>query len=54
MVLKEDDFIVVAEFKFSKINEKNNLPIKSFDMILKEVINQINIRNTMKNTLTKK
>jgi len=36
MVLKEEDFVVIAEFKFSKINEKNNLPIISFDTMLKK------------------
>ena len=42
MVLKEEDFTVVAEFKFSKINKKNNQPIKSYDLMLKEAIKQIN------------
>ena len=27
---------------FSKINKKNNLPIKSYDLMLKEAIKQIN------------
>ena len=41
MILKEEDFIVIAEFKFSKIRETTNQPIKSFDKMLNEALNQI-------------
>jgi len=41
MVLKEEDFVVIAEFKFSKINPNTNKPIKSFDKMLKKAMKQI-------------
>ena len=41
MVLKEDDFVVIAEFKFSKMKPDNDMPIKSYEKMLKEAIGQI-------------
>ena len=41
MVLKEDDFVVIAEFKFSKIKPDADIPIKSYEKMLKEAMEQI-------------
>jgi hypothetical protein len=41
IVLIEEDFVVIAEFKFSKIKKNSYEPIKSFDKMLKEAIEQI-------------
>ncbi|MCL2115889.1 MAG: ATP-binding protein [Methanobrevibacter sp.] len=41
MVLKEEDFIVVAEFKFSKTKKDTDQPIKTFEKMLKEATEQI-------------
>ena len=41
MVLKEEDFIVVAEFKFSKTKKDTDQPIISFEKMLKNAEEQI-------------
>ena len=41
MVLKNESSVVIAEFKFSKIKQNTDIPIKSFDKMLKEAIDQI-------------
>jgi len=41
MILKEDNFTVVAELKFSKINPKTKKPIINFEKMLKEGLKQI-------------
>jgi len=41
MILKEEDFVVVAEFKFSKINPNTNIPVKSYEKMLKKAMKQI-------------
>ena len=41
MILKGENFVVVAEFKFSKLNPNTDQPIKSYEKILKEAIKQI-------------
>ena len=41
MILKEEDFVVVTEFKFSKTKPDTNIPIKSFDKMLEAGMDQI-------------
>jgi len=41
MILKEEDFTVVAEFKFSKINPKTEQPVKSYEKMIKSAMKQI-------------
>jgi len=54
MVLKEEDFVVVAEFKFSKINPKTNMPVISYEKMLKTVMDQIKDKKYYKKYLDKK
>jgi hypothetical protein len=54
MILKEEDFIVVAEFKFSKTKKNNDLPITSFDKMLKKGIMQIKNKKYYKKYPNKK
>ena len=44
MVLKEDDFVVIAEFKFSKMKLDMDIPIKSYEKMLKETMEQIKMK----------
>ncbi|KZX15805.1 putative AAA-ATPase [Methanobrevibacter cuticularis] len=44
MILKEEDFTVLAEFKFSKINPKTDLPVTSYEKMLIDAIKQIKTR----------
>lgn len=41
IILIEEDFVVIAEFKFSKIKKDSYEPIKGFDKMLKEALEQI-------------
>ena len=54
MVLNEEDFTAIAEFKFSKINEKTNLPIISFDVMLKKALKQIKNKKYYEKYIDKK
>jgi len=54
MVLIEEDFIVVAEFKFSKTNKITKQPIESFDKMLKKAIGQIKDKKYYEKYINKK
>jgi len=44
MVLEEEGFVVIAEFKFSKTKSKTEMPIISFEKMLQNAIEQIEDR----------
>lgn len=41
MILKEEDFVVIAEFKFSKMKPNSNIPVISYEKMLNDGIKQI-------------
>lgn len=41
MVLEEENFVMIAEFKFSNIKLDSNVPIKSFEKMLNSALEQI-------------
>ena len=54
IVLKEEDFVVIAEFKFSKINPNTDLPTKSYEIMLKKAMEQIKTRKYYEKYIDKK
>jgi len=54
MILKEEGFVVVAEFKFSKINPNTNIPVISYDKMLKTAMDQIKDKKYYEKYLDKK
>ena len=54
MVLKEEDFVVIAEFKFSKINPNTDRPVISYEKMLKTAMDQIKNKKYYEKYMDKK
>jgi hypothetical protein len=54
MVLEEEGFIAIAEFKFSKMKAKSDIPVISFDKMLEKALGQIEDKKYYEKYLDKK